>query len=97
GDLLGRAGLKKLGKSAWRAIINDVVPAFMDAFIADYIILGGGNAKALKELPPGTRRGHNLTAFRGGLRLWTLDHLPTLSSEGSHINPTMPPGEWRMI
>ena len=42
----------------------------MKAFLADSVVLGGGNAKKLKELSPGVRLGHNLTAFRGGFRLW---------------------------
>ena len=41
-----------------------------NAFVADYTVLGGGNAKKLKKLPKGTRRGSNLYAFRGGVRLW---------------------------
>jgi len=41
-----------------------------DALEADYVILGGGNAKLLKTLPPGSRLGDNTTAFTGGVRLW---------------------------
>jgi polyphosphate glucokinase len=37
---------------------------------ADYVVLGGGNAKLLKKLPPGTRLGDNSNAFQGGYRLW---------------------------
>jgi len=37
---------------------------------AGYVILGGGNAKLLKQLPPGARLGDNNNAFRGGFRLW---------------------------
>jgi polyphosphate glucokinase len=35
-------------------------------------VLGGGNVKKLKELPPDTRLGHNGNAFEGGFRLWGL-------------------------
>jgi polyphosphate glucokinase len=70
GDALGRQGLKKLGKAEWRRAVMDVAPALMKAFLADSLVLGGGNAKKLKELPAGFRLGHNLTAFRGGFRLW---------------------------
>ena len=45
----------------------------MSAFVADYVVLGGGNAKYFKELPVGIRQGHNLTAFRGGFRLWHME------------------------
>jgi polyphosphate glucokinase len=34
------------------------------------VVLGGGNVKLLKELPPGCRAGDNADAFRGGFRLW---------------------------
>jgi hypothetical protein len=34
------------------------------------VVLGGGNVRLLKELPPGCRRGDNENAFAGGFRLW---------------------------
>ena len=41
------------------------------ALVADYVVLGGGNSKKLKEvLPEGVRRGDNKNAFVGGFRLW---------------------------
>jgi polyphosphate glucokinase len=33
-------------------------------------VLGGGNVKQLKALPPGCRLGTNANAFAGGFRLW---------------------------
>ena len=41
----------------------------------------------LKRLPPGTRLGHNQTAFRGGFRLWTLEDVQTLSGDDEHHIP----------
>jgi hypothetical protein len=73
GETLGRQGLKRLGKVAWRRAVMDVAPALMKAFMADSVVIGGGNAKKLKELPPGVRLGHNLTAFRGGFRMWNIE------------------------
>jgi polyphosphate glucokinase len=73
GEALGRQGLKRLGKAAWRRAVMDVAPALMKAFLADSVVIGGGNAKKLKELPPGVRQSHNLTAFRGGFRLWNIE------------------------
>jgi hypothetical protein len=70
GDTLGRKGLKRLGKAAWRRAVMDVAPALKKAFLADSVVIGGGNAKKLKALPAGFRSGHNLTAFRGGHRMW---------------------------
>ena len=43
------------------------------SLIADYIVLGGGNAKKLDVLPKGIERGHNRNAFLGGTRFWEID------------------------
>jgi polyphosphate glucokinase len=80
GEALGRPGLKRFGITAWRRAVMDVAPALMKAFLADSVVIGGGNAKKLKELPPGVRLGHNLTAFRGGFRLWNAETAPRASS-----------------
>jgi polyphosphate glucokinase len=69
-DVLSRAGLRRLGKKRWRRCIGDVVPMLIRAFTADYLVLGGGNAKYINDLPAGARLGHNRAAFRGGIRLW---------------------------
>jgi polyphosphate glucokinase len=37
---------------------------------AQYVVIGGGNARLLKKLPPNTRLGDNANAFRGGFRVW---------------------------
>ena len=70
-DYVGLAGLKRLGKKKWRRHVNDVVNLLKTALEADYVVLGGGNARLLKKLPPGNRLGDNANAFRGGLRLWS--------------------------
>jgi predicted NBD/HSP70 family sugar kinase len=69
-DYLGARGLQRLGKKKWRRHVADVVAQLKIALEADYVVLGGGNAKLLKKLPPGVRRGDNSTAFIGGFRLW---------------------------
>jgi polyphosphate glucokinase len=69
-DFIGQAGLKLLGKKKWRRHVNDVVKQLKAALEADYVVLGGGNARLLKKLPPGSQIGDNANAFRGGLRLW---------------------------
>ena len=38
------------------------------------LILGGGNAKELKQLSPGSRTGENTNAFQGGFHLWEKEH-----------------------
>ena len=82
-DVLSLRGLERLGKTEWRNAVNRAIVALpICAFVADYVVFGGGNAKNVKELPPGVRRGHNLTAFRGGMRLWNLDDVFVLAAAG---------------
>jgi polyphosphate glucokinase len=69
-DYLGIRGLKRLGKKKWRKHVAVVVEELKSAMEADDVVLGGGNAKLLKALPPGSRLGDNSTAFTGGFRLW---------------------------
>lgn len=82
GQVLGRRGLERLGKRDWRKCVNRAVTALAHGFVTDYVVIGGGNAKQVKELPPGTRRGHNLTAFRGGFRLWSVEDVWVLAAVG---------------
>jgi polyphosphate glucokinase len=69
-DYLGLRGLKRLGKKKWRRYVGDVVEELKEALEIEYVVLGGGNAKKLKKLPPDTRLGDNRNAFLGGFRLW---------------------------
>jgi polyphosphate glucokinase len=69
-EYLGEAGFRKLGKRTWRRHVGRVVALFLDAFRADYVVLGGGNSKRLDDLPPNARLGTNANAFKGGFRLW---------------------------
>jgi predicted NBD/HSP70 family sugar kinase len=96
GVVLGRKGLKRHGKRAWRKELAYTVERFSAVFTADYLVLGGGNASVVKKLPPGTRIGNNLAAFRGGFRLWHLPDVPTLSAEGEPA-PQSASSRWRVI
>ena len=69
-DYVGVRGLKRLGKKNWRRHVVDVVERLKKALEAEYVVLGGGNAKNIKDLPPDTRMGDNRNAFVGGSRLW---------------------------
>jgi hypothetical protein len=69
-DWLSDDGMKALGEEAWEAEVLDVLPAMKKAFIADYIVLGGGNAKCIEKLPRNMELGHNRNAYRGGMRLF---------------------------
>lgn len=69
-DYVGERGLERLGKKKWRNHVADVVDKLKAALEADYVVIGGGNARLLKDLPPGARLGDNENAFKGGFRLW---------------------------
>lgn len=69
-DFVGLRGMKRLGKKKWRRAVEDVVQRLRAALQPDYVVLGGGNAKLLKELPIGVLLGSNENAFLGGVRLW---------------------------
>ena len=69
-DYVGTRGLKKLGKKEWRRHVARGISRMVHAFCVDDVVVGGGNAKKLKHLPPGCRLGHNANAFLGGYRLW---------------------------
>ncbi len=69
-DYLGLRGLERMGKKKWRRYVTKITTTLKDALEADYVVLGGGNNKKLKEIPPGARIGKNENAFVGGFRLW---------------------------
>jgi polyphosphate glucokinase len=69
-DWLSNDGMETLGEEAWEAEVLRVVLALKKSFIADYMVLGGGNAKCIEKLPRGVELGHNRNAFTGGVRLW---------------------------
>jgi hypothetical protein len=97
GALVGRRGLDRIGKQSWRRLVGEMVGSFSRAFVVDYVVLGGGNAKLVKELPNGARLGHNLTAFRGGFRLWHLDDIRTLTPEGEVPPEKREAADWRVV
>ena len=69
-DYVGLRGLERLGKKKWRRAVEDVAVRLKYALQADELVLGGGNAKLLKALPPDARFVSNANAFIGGFRLW---------------------------
>ena len=97
---LGRQNLDRIGKKAWRKLALKAIPPLQKAFLADYVVVGGGNAKHLvKKLPANVRLGNNLTAFRGGFRLWGIDDVQTLVEQGMPHKPVARAGngEWRVL
>jgi polyphosphate glucokinase len=67
---VGNEALLRQGKKKWRQHVADVVSRLTAALEPDEVVLGGGNAKELEELPPKCRAGDNRNAFVGGFRLW---------------------------
>jgi hypothetical protein len=72
-DYLGKPGLARLGEKTWQRDVEYALVQLKKSLVADYVVLGGGNAKKLDELPQGVERGHNRNAFLGGTRLWQMD------------------------
>jgi ROK family len=72
-DFLGRTGIDELGSKEWEREVTFAVGQLKKSVIADYVVLGGGKAKKLRELPEDTELGHNRNAFLGGVRLWQND------------------------
>ena len=69
-DDVGDRGRRRLGPKKWRRAVKDIVKILGSALEADYVVLGGGNARKLKKMPRGARLGNNDFAFLGGFRLW---------------------------
>ena len=69
-DHVGQRGIDRFGRRKWRRFVDDVVTRLRLAFVADYVVLGGGNSRLIKKLPPESRLGKNENAFQGGFRLW---------------------------
>jgi polyphosphate glucokinase len=69
-DYVGEAALEHHGKKRWLKAVDETIAQFTHALQPEYIVIGGGNARELGELPPHCRVGHNEDAFLGGFRLW---------------------------
>lgn len=72
-DWTGDPALARLGLDAWRRSVAEVAEILRQAFVAEYVVLGGGNVRRFDVLPPHCRRGSNANAFRGGFRLWGVE------------------------
>lgn len=69
-DYVGEAAREKRGNKKWRHDVADVIATLSHAMEPDYVVLGGGNAERVKELPANCRMGDNANAFTGGFRTW---------------------------
>ncbi len=71
-DFVGEAALLRFGRKKWQKEVFAVTKVLSDALEPDYVVLGGGNVKKLRALPPRAEPGDNGNAILGGVRLWTL-------------------------
>ena len=69
-NYLGVPGFALLGEKKWKREVTYAVAQLKRSFIADYVVLGGGNVRRFGKLPEGVEQGQNENAFLGGLRLW---------------------------
>jgi predicted NBD/HSP70 family sugar kinase len=69
-EYVGRAARQRLGARHWRAAVLETIQHLSAALLPDYVVLGGGLADELDDLPAGVRVGANELAFVGGFRLW---------------------------
>jgi polyphosphate glucokinase len=69
-DYVGERGRERLGDKHWRKAVVETIETLSAGLLPDYVVVGGGNAERLDELPPSCRHGHNEAAFLGGFRLW---------------------------
>jgi len=69
-DYVGDSGRRRLGEKKWRKIVGEVVQQLSTVLEADYVVIGGGNARKLRRLPKNARLGNNDFAFIGGFRVW---------------------------
>ena len=70
-DYVGERALLRFGRRKWGRYVADVVARLTAALEPEDIVLGGGNATKLDDLPPRCRIGANTNAFPGGFRLWS--------------------------
>jgi polyphosphate glucokinase len=69
-ERVGRRALEDGDLRTWTDDVHEMVDTLRTAFVAEYVVLGGGNAERVNPLPARTRRGCNEDAFTGGYRLW---------------------------
>ena len=69
-EYVGRSGRARLGPKRWRVAVLATLEHLSAALLPDYVVVGGGLADELRELPEHVRVGGNELAFVGGFRLW---------------------------
>jgi polyphosphate glucokinase len=82
-DYVGLRGLERRGVERWRKSVLDVIERLRAALICDSVLLGGGNAKLMQNLPGHVALGANSNAIDGGIKLWQEASLPATATNGT--------------
>lgn len=75
---LNRKALERIGRPRWRKAVMEALPSLQQSFIADYLVVGGGNRKLITKWPEKCRKGLERASWRGGRRLWNTRLLETV-------------------
>jgi polyphosphate glucokinase len=89
-DYVGARGLERLGNKRWSRTVLDVATQLCTVLEADYLVIGGGNARKLKHLPKNARLGSNDFAFLGGFRVWHHAAPPPAPAKGRRRSIIVP-------
>ena len=81
-DYVGLRGLERRGVERWRKSVLDVIERLRAALICDSVLLGGGNAKLMENLPSHITLGANSNAIDGGIKLWQDRPDPAVATNG---------------
>jgi polyphosphate glucokinase len=87
-DYVGLRGLERRGAERWRKSVLDVIERLRAALICDSVLLGGGNAKLMQDLPSHVILGANSNAIDGGIKLWQDIADPATATSAAPANAT---------
>jgi polyphosphate glucokinase len=89
-DYVGLRGLERRGAERWRKSVLDVIERLRAALICDSVLLGGGNAKLMQDLPSHVTLGANSNAIDGGIKLWQDISEPVTATNGAATKTPKP-------
>jgi polyphosphate glucokinase len=90
-EYIGLAGLQRRGEERWQKSVLDVIERLQAALVCDSVLLGGGNAKLMKDLPSHVILGSNANAIDGGIKLWQDMSNPTTATSSPTAKITKQP------
>jgi len=90
-EYIGLAGLERRGVERWTKSVLDIIERLKAALICDSVLLGGGNAKLMKDLPSHIILGTNSNAIDGGIKLWDDMSTPATAPNTQPANTTKSP------